>query len=517
VALVREGEIVLNRGSAAEITVGDLFTVFKTGPVVRDPEKGETLGTLKEPVALVQVKRLETGFAACYPILQAEEVSVGMPAVRFKAIPTVFLDLVKSESSFSLEARLKLALPELDWMAATPEDRFLLMKWNEAHLRDRGVAMVFVLSQTELLMFNRLGQPIRRWGRQTPQPEKAAPVAEPGPRPAAPPQVDVAAGGFRKILTLDALVIGLEVTDLNGNGTPDLLFLTPAYLAFWPDMDRRREIRYTHVGFGRIMNFSLGGSGLVALNIYETDARMVSAFLQIQPDGFKALAEDINYILGFCDLDGRGQRDVLVGQRFHRERVFGTQVVRFKIEAGELVSGDALDVPRDFRLVAATFFKSGKHRSPGVAFISEHHKLVVAEPGKPPWMSGQAAGGSMQSINVQQGTDKFGLVNALDIETPPLALDLNSDGRPEFLAVYNQSAHRNLLGGFPVFESGQILLLKSTEYGPALKPFSEKLPAALQGLALHRGEVYCALVQGNLLSGEYQSFLMALPLTGALP
>ena len=304
-------------------------------------------------------------------------------------------------------------------------------------------------------------------------------------------------------------MLGLEVIDLNRNDTPDLLFLTPAYLAFWPDMDRRREIRYAHVGFGRIMNFSLGGAGLVALNIYETDTRMVSAFLQIQPDGFKALAKDINYVLGFFDLDGRGQRDVLVGQRFHRERVFGTQVVRFKIEAGELVSGDELDVPRDFRLVAATFFKSGKHASPGVVFINEHHKLVVAEPGKSPWMSGQDVGGSMLSVSVQQGTDKFGLLSALDIETPPLAVDLDADGRPEFLAVYNQSAHRNLLGGFPVFESGQILSLRSTEYGPALKPFAEKLPAALQGLSLHRGEVYACLVQGNLLSGEYQSFLMS--------
>ncbi len=101
---------------------------------------------------------------------------------------------------------------------------------------------------------------------------------------------------------------------------------------------------------------------------------------------------------------------------------------------------------------------------------------------------------------------------AVAIETPPLPLPGSAPGETRFLVVANQSAHFNLFGGVPSFESGSILLVRGSDLGRRFEPLTPPLDGAIQGLSLANGELYFALVTGNALTEEFESHIVALPL-----
>lgn len=508
VAMVTDQGVVLNRGHVSGVQEGDLFTVYREGTTVTDPASGRTIGVLEEPVALVQVASVQDLIAVGLPLLQVSPVTKGLKAVRYTDIPTLLVDLEKSADSFQYQSRIKLALKQLDWMAPRPGDEAIVGAWNEAHLQERGINLVFVLSPGELLMLNRKGQPLRRWVRAAAALPPPAPGAAPASALPAP-----AAGAYRKLLSLDQLVIGLEIADLDGDGTGDLVYLTPGRLVFRSGTPGAREAVYAYEGFGKVLNFSLSAYGLVALNIYEPNQRMISQMLQLEGGRFKVLAEDINYALGFFDADGRGRKDVLLGQPYRSEGLMGGALVRFELREGRFAEATEISVPLDFRITGASLFGgSATAGAPGLAYINEHHKLVIQEGGGRPWMSPRRVGGSMRSVSVNFGTDKLGMDRAVAIETPPLPLPGSAPGETRFLVVANQSAHFNLFGGVPSFESGTILLVRGSDLGRRFEPLTPPLDGAIQGLSLANGELYFALVTGNALTEEFESHIVALPL-----
>jgi hypothetical protein len=510
VAMASEKEVVLNRGLVSGVQEGDLFTIFREGAPVKDPGSGRTIGVLEEPVALVQVESVQDLIAVGRPLLQLGPLTKGLRAVRYKEIPTLLVDLERSAGSFQYQSRVKLLLKQLDWAAPRPGDETLVQEWSEARLQERGINLVFVLAPGELLMFNRKGQPLRRWERE------AAAVAPPPPAPAVGPPAaaapSLAAGPYRKLASLDQLVIGLAVADLDGDGVTDLLYLTPGKLVWRPGASGGREAAYPYEGFGRILNFSLSAYGVIALNIVEPGRRMISQLLQVEGGRFKVLAEDINYVLGFFDADGRGRADVLLGQAYRRETLMGGPLVRFELKEGRFAEAGEIPVPLDCRIIGASFYGAPGPEGPGLAYINAHHKLVIQDGGGRPWMSPRRVGGSMHSVSVQFGTDKLGLDRAVAVETPPLALPEGGPGDNRLLVVANQSSHFNLFGGIPSFESGSILLVQTGELGRRLEPITQPFDGAVQGLAFAAGEVYCALVTGNALTEEFQSHIVAIPL-----
>jgi hypothetical protein len=510
VAMVSDKGVVLNRGHVSGVQEGDLFTVYREGSKVPDPASGRTIGVLEEPVALVQVDAVQDLIAVGLPLLQVSPVTKGMKAVRFKSIPTLLVDLEKSADSFQYQSRIKLALKQLDWVAPRQGDDALVGEWSEAHLQERGINLVFILGPGELLMLNRKGQPLRRWVREVAAlPPRPLPSAAASPPPTPP---GAAAGAYRKLLSVDQLVIGLEIADLDGDDIADLVYLTPGKLVFRSGAPDAREAAHTYAGFGKIINFSVSAYGVMALNIYEPNQRMLSQLLQLEDGRLKVLAEDINYTLGFFDADGRGRKDVLLGQPYRGEGIMGGALVRFELREGRFVEATEIAVPLDFRITGASFFGPPTAGVPGMAYINEHHKLVIQESGGRPWLSPRRVGGSMRNVSVRFGTDKLGIDRAVAIETPPLPLPGSAPGESWFLVVANQSSHFNLFGGVPSFESGSILLVRGSDVGRRFEPLTQPFDGAIQGLSMANGEIYFALVTGNALTEEFESHIVALPL-----
>lgn len=508
VAMVTPKGVALNRGFISGVKIGDLFTVYHAVSEIRDPDSGKSIGTMEEPVALLQVESVQEMAAVGKPVIQITDVQKGMKAVRFKSIPTLLLDREKTAESFQFRNRLKLALKQLDWEADRPGDDGLIQSWDERILQERGINLVFVLSPEELLAMNRKGEPIRRWEldnrSRLPGPVAATPEARSQP--------SATVGQYRKLFSLEKLVIGLEVLDIDQDNQPDLLYLTPDTLVLRPGAPKTEETRYRHEGFGQILNFSVSSYGLVALNIYDKNRRMISQLLQLENGKFRVLAKNINYTLGFFDLSGSGRREVLLGQRYHHERIMGGDLVRFEFEEGRFASGSALDVPNDFQIAGAAFFGKASDPNPGLIYINPHHKLVIRETGSQAWMSPKRVGGAVSAVSVNVGTDKFGMERHVGIETPPVPVAAERKDGMQFLVIANKSSHFRLFGGLPSFESGMIYLVRDTDLGKSMEPVIQPLEGAIQGLSIHNGEIYCALVKGNRLTHEFESHIIALPL-----
>ncbi|WP_168719458.1 FG-GAP-like repeat-containing protein [Thermosulfurimonas marina] len=527
--------VILDHGRAQGVRLGDLFTVYRRGNPVIHPQTKKVLGYLKEPVALAEVVQVEENFATARLLRRKGDFPVPTAAVRYGDLKILVLGPALKDFLSDLEG----ALPSAHLL---PRPDLTLGALSPAELARQEVALVLYLAPGELRLYGpslnlkrvyslpRLVSPSPAAQAPAPAPSPVptpAPAPAPGPRPAPAPAPSPArpqgpypyttltytqpqAPVFRRLGRFPQVVVDLEVADLDGDGTPEVVYLTPQALFVAHYRQTSAPIRYKISGFVKPLNFSLGPRGWVALNLYEEGKGLRSALLHFDGRSLTAPIRDQNLILAFADFNGDGQKEVLLGQTYSEENFFGSRVYILKREGSRLRRGQELKVPEGFRLVGGTFADLDGDGYLETLFIDQGHKLEVYKYTRRLWVSSTKVGGSLYGLRFRK--TQFSPPEIIPAEVDFVTLDLNRDGRREVLLLWNHSAHHDLLPGIPAFTAGEIMVLSWGAAGLELRPYSGKFEGPLQGLSLVGRELWVALVKGNPFTQEGETYLLALPL-----
>ncbi|MBX6422490.1 FG-GAP-like repeat-containing protein [Thermosulfurimonas sp. F29] len=548
--------VILDKGRIQGVRLGDLFTIYRKGQPVVHPETKKVLGYLKKPVALAEVVQVEENFATARILSRSGEFPVPTPAIRYGDIKIL---LVAQNRRLAEKY-----LPELESVLSRSrilyEPQRTLGALSPQDLSREGVNLVLYLEEGALRLYSpRLNllrvytlpevapSPARTTlpsaapsSQMVPSPLTASPyrksapsvttpvqpVSRPEILPQAPPSAQSAPSRypyttlgytrpqvprFRRVGRLPQVVADFEIGDLNGDGIPEVVYLTPKAL-YVARYQGALLAQYRFRGFGKVLNFSLGPRGWIALNIYQEGEGLRSELLHFTDGALKPEIKGINLILSFVDFNGDGRNDTLLGQTFDEENFFGPRVYVLSRKGNKITYREPLTVPTGFRLIGAAFADLDGDGYLETIFINRGHKLAVYRYTQKLWVSTQKVGGSLYGIKVRVGPYRQTYMETIPAEVNFLVRDLNGDGRPEVLLVANHSAHHDLLPGFPAYTSGEVMVLSYSTTGFELRPFSGGFEGPLQGLGIVDSELLVVLTKGNPFTQEGESYLLALPL-----
>jgi len=316
---------------------------------------------------------------------------------------------------------------------------------------------------------------------------------------------------FRREGRLPQVVIDLEMGDLDGDGQPEVVYLTPK--ALYVVRYRGGLItKYRYQGFGKILNFSLGPRGWLALNIYVEKEGLRSQLLKFDGRNLQPEIKDLNLILSFADFNGDGQNDTLLGQTYSADNFFGPKVYILGRKGKQITYQKELKVPAGFRIIGSAFADLDGDGYLEAVFINQGHKLAVYRYTTKLWVSSRKVGGSSYIIEAPAGLYRQTYKLSIPAEVNFITMDLNNDGRKEVILVANESTHRDILPGIPAYGGGEVLVLTYTATGFELLPLSGKFEGPLQGLGVYGRELFVVLVKGNPFTQQGASYLLALPL-----
>ncbi len=511
--------VILDKGRKDGVHGGDLFTIYKRGEKIVHPVTKKVLGYLKTPIAWVEVFKVDEAFCQARIIAQKGAFSPGAPAKRFADIKAL---MIGNDPATLEEVYLYLSVQLPDIHFVKRKDLHF-SDLTVSFLRQQGFLLVFLQEGSFLRIYNRGLEVIKVYD--------ISPLVVSRPQasntPAAPrlsrPQLAQkypyttletqrpATAVFRKVGHLSEVVIDFEMGDLDGDGRPEIVYLTPEAL-YVTKYRAQGAWRYAYQGFGKILNFSLGPQGYLALNIFVDKQGFRSQLLHFGPQGLRPVVKDINLLLGFFDTNGDGKKDLFLGQSYDSANFFGTPVYRLAITPNGIQKTGKFTVPHDFRLLGAAVVDLDADGRPEIITQNLGHKLEIYRDRQKIWTSSLKVGGSLYTIQATvKGTDLLPKL-AISAEVDPYVIRLAGDKAPLVLVVSNQSSHRNLLPGIPAYSGGQVLALTKTSLGYQLLPFSGSLDAPIQGLGVYQKEVFVAMVKGNPFTQKGESYLLAFPL-----
>jgi len=540
VVMLQDGDVLIDLGSNKDVKVGDIFTVYVTEKVIRHPVTKKILGKTTIPIAVIEVIKVKPKFSICSILSAKKKIKPGLEVTRFSDIPAIFVDRVKQPPAEVLYGYLKTRLGDLNWL---PDVTGGGEKLTSEVLEKNGIMVAIVAEPNAIKMYDRKLRLLRLWpwmpyprvavppagAPQAAYPYGAPPTAYPygAPPTGQPPVVSperaarypiasadmerALAPRYRKVAEIPQVALCVDIYDLDDDGTLEAIFITEGTLQIKELSETGNTVGHSFRGFGKLVSVSGGEGGYIALNIFIESKQMRSMILRYVEGQLEPVVTDLNFILGFVDLNNDGKRETLLAQDFDTETFFGAKVFKMRILGKKVEPGPNVNVPRDFHLIGATFADLNGDGVNEIGFINEHHKLVIFRGNRKVWMSPRRVGGGVQDISMDVGTDNIKFPLNIPVETMPLPIDVDNDGKKELLIPDNKSTTYHLVEGFPTYEYGRISMVSVESLGYTLRPFSGKLSGPVVGLGSDGKEVFCGLVKGSLLWGKATSYILAFP------
>jgi len=432
-----EEHVLLNQGRKQGIQKGDLWSLYLPAQPVKDTETGESLGKFAPRAAVARVVQVQKRFSEIEVQCIKEkgcQLSSGMKAVRFDQVKAWFID--KGGPFSETYRQLNAQLNHLDWQGChkaakkLPSSGSVSSAWG----------VVFVSSQDGLTVWSG-GQVKEMYSAQ----EKGSASATSG----AVSDVQGTSGplkvsDFDLVISLDRKVDHMGLARSSDSQDPYLILLSNRQIRA-KNLEKERMFEYEYQGFGQVIDLSVAGNNLLAVNIYDPDTGMRSMLLEITDSGFKKKAKGIKYMLSFMGPAGDDKEPVLWGQRFSPTDLLHPVVFRLKIQDDAVNRGKRVEVPSGFSLIGAFLGDVNNNGKAEMGFFHPGGQMVVQEQGAQVWES----------------TEKFAPSHGSFLVSDPQNFDMAPSkvpiwGKPAMFSAKDQS-----YAAIPANEAGLSSMLNS--------------------------------------------------------
>lgn len=525
VVMPADGEFLIDRDAADGIAVGDLFSVVLPGKKIVHPVTGKVLGTLDRVKGTLQVTRIRSGYSHARPLDVKEEILPGDVVRRFEHLPAAFLDTTgRGRPVFD---RLRTALPGLEWTYATAAD-------GGKPSLPGGAVLAFVLGSGRLEVrgpdrtlrsYELPGTPSgvsppasTGSGKERPkEPERpagqgitngkaaSADFVVRGALPEGTRMADFARDGDRLLLAvtdgtrIEVFAVGDNLVRLGGGEPPRSGHVYG--LHWWKPQPDGRPLLAATVAVDE--NRAYGptvGQAVIGVVFTLTDGRLAPT------------RHELPYLLGSFDRDGDGIPETLLGQSFDRDIFFGDRVREIRLKGGApAIVEPSFPIPRPFSVQGTLFADlAGDGRTETVSV--RNRALSVYQGTKLLYESSREMGGSLSVLtyDVNPGA-KDRLFATAAFEVPPVAVDLDGDGRVEVVAIASEGA--GALGLGSGIRKSWLATLDYRDGRFVRGTLGPELETPLQGLYPDRDGVYVVATRSPsaLTRQNGESLLLFLP------
>lgn len=260
---IEDSKVIIDKGAAQGVKPKDIFTVYKRVKKIVHPENKETLGFLKEPIGKIEISKTEENFSIGKIISKKEEIPIPTPLKRFSDLKFLILSEKKVPDQ-NLYFTIKTLLPECEVIFSSQKS---FSQLSPSQLFSEGIDLILVEDEGGIKVYNSYLDLIRLYGEigyAKAQVLREASVSQP----------QVSSMYTYKTVSLLGKMMGevyqAEFGDLDEDGQPEMVYFNSQGL-FIVKIKGGLLAKYTPA-HGKILNFSLGHKGWIALNVYEDRA-----------------------------------------------------------------------------------------------------------------------------------------------------------------------------------------------------------------------------------------------------
>jgi hypothetical protein len=493
--------LVLDKGRAHGVALGDLFEVYGRGDPVEDPLTGKVVGYLKRPMGVVQVIALEDQTSECRVVSGEGPFSVGQPSTRYSDMPAVVIAETASARAETDRRIVMDSLPDLKWLEYPESPAGLL----DAHAFEAlGAVLLFSVGRDELKVYGPRLELLREYRRSGAKGSEKVQAVErqflvlDGKRAddrnrQRPPQVSLetlSPESARLIGRLPERAIQVEILDMDSDGGLEVAYLVPSGFYIAPFGGRGQVSAYEFQGPGRLAGFSTGPEGRwIALNCIMDGTGMRSALLRFHDARLDVVQRDINLWLEFVDMDGDLRGEALLGQSFNADVIFGSAVYGLRPEGHDLEYIDRIDVPKGFSLASAFWSDLNGNGESELIIPDLSGNLQIYERGQLLWATTKP---------ILKQSPAHGAFSVR------VVLDSDGNGLPDVLFAGGTEGVGESAGD-------RLVVLGWGDRGYGVKSVSQFLGVSVRGLSVAGDELFCAVSRADATSkGGSESLIYSL-------
>ena len=492
---IEDSKIIIDKGKVQGVRPKDIFTVYKRGKKIVHPETEKTLGFLKEIIGKIEITDVEENFAIGRVIFQKEPFPVPTPIERFTDLKILIISEAQTPEE-NLFLILKNTLPE---SAVTFNPNLKLKDLTPQYLLSQQYDMVFVVEDDIVKIFNYNLDLIRYYGTLSYK-KAITPSTVTTTQKAYKPSTGVFSINPPTILgKMKGEVFQVEFADIDNDNNPEMIYFNSQGL-FIVKIKGHLLASYTPKT-GKIVNFSIGPSGWIALNIFDESVGMRSEILRYTEQGLIPVITNVNLILNFVDYTARGVKDTLIGQTFDSENFFGKEVYILKRENNQLIYATQLKVSPDYKNIGSAFVDLDGDGSPEIINYTSDGKLAVYKDSNIVWVSPYPVANHFYEIKLIKG--KKGQEVVKKIVYPlitPVTADINKDGKLEALFVSANFPLESVKGDLkyvPLNSATSQIFVLGFEGTYFFRNLWASQTGFITGLGVFENGIYYTLVKGN--------------------
>jgi len=492
---IEDSQIIIDKGRAQGVKPKDIFTVYKRVKKIVHPQTKKTLGYLKEIIGKIEITDVEENFATGKVIYQKESFHVPAPVERFTDLKILIIS-EKQTPDESLFLILKNNLPE---SMIIFDPNLKLKDLTPQYLLSQQYDVVFVIEEDVIKIFDHNLNLIRYYGNLSYK-KSIKPSTIISTTKVYQPSNNIFSINPPTILgKMKGEVFQAEFTDIDNDNNLEMIYFNSQGL-FIVKIKGGILAQYTPKA-GKIVNFSVGPSGWIALNIFDENAGMRSEILRYTKEGLVPVITNINLILNFVDYTAQGIKDTLIGQTFDPEKFFGDKVYILKRENNQLIYVAQVKVSPDYKNIGSAFVDLDRDGNSEIINYLSDGRLAIYKNSNMIWASPYPVTKHFYEVKLIKG--KKGQEIVKQIVYPwitPVLTDINKDKKKEILFVSTNFPLETVKGDLkyiPLNSATSQIFVLGFEKTYFFKSLGASQTGFITGLGVFNNGIYYTLVKGK--------------------